>query len=346
MNIPHSRPTLDHNEIKAIGKIVNTNHIAQGNEVQKFENIFAQKHHIKNAVAVNSGTSALHLALLALNITQGDEVIIPSFVCTALLNAVNYTGATPIISDVTIENGNISLDDTKCRITLKTKAIIIPHMFGQPVDLKPFLKLGIPIIEDCAQSIGAKDNQKLVGSSGIISIFSFYATKMMTTGEGGMVLSNNTKLMTQIKNLRDYDNQANYKVRYNYKMTDFQASMGIQQFKKLPQFIEIRKSIANQYSHNLNINPQTDLLVDPQLDHIYFRYIIKTKQKNKLIAHFKKNNIHCAAPIFKALHQYLNMKNYPNTEHLMKTCISLPIYPSLKKQDINKIIKTFNAFSQ
>ncbi|MBI5682451.1 MAG: DegT/DnrJ/EryC1/StrS aminotransferase family protein [Deltaproteobacteria bacterium] len=189
--IPHSKPTIEKEELSAVSDVLSLGQISQGLQVKEFERHFEEFFGLKKAVAVNSGTSALHLALIAVGVKTGDEVVIPSFVCTALLNAVNYIGAVPVIADINEEDFNLSPGDTKKRITKKTKAIIIPHMFGTPCnEIHGFKDIGIPIIEDCAQSIGAKISGHYVGTMGDVSTFSFYATKIMTTGEGGMVASN------------------------------------------------------------------------------------------------------------------------------------------------------------
>ena len=218
--------------------------MVQGKKVLEFEAKVSRYLGVKAGVAVNSGTSALHLALLALNIGPGDEVMVPSFVCSALLNAVSYTGASARIVDVKADDFNISPVEVKKKLNKKVKAIIVPHMFGYPADLKELLSFGVPVIEDCAQSIGADYRGRKAGSFGVLSICSFYATKVMTTGEGGMVLSNQTKILDRIRDLRQYDHALNFQTRYNYKMTDFQAALGLSQLQRLPEFIKRRKQIA------------------------------------------------------------------------------------------------------
>ena len=192
--IPHSRPTLDSSEATAVARVVNSGYVSEGAEVLKFERAFARYQGQKGAVAVNSGTAALHLALLALGVGKDDEVMIPSYVCTALLNAVLYTQARPRVVDVHFEDGNISTEAIQKNITKKVKAMVVPHMFGQPADIKDLMGFGMPVVEDCAQAVGASYENKKVGSFGAAGVFSFYATKMMTTGEGGIILTDNEKI--------------------------------------------------------------------------------------------------------------------------------------------------------
>lgn len=341
IHIPQSKPTLNKADIQNIPAIIQSLQLAQGKQVELFECKVAHFQRLKYGVATNSGTAALHLSLLALGIKKGDQVIIPSYVCTALLNAVNHAQATAIIADVNLEDCNISLTSVKRKITSKTKAIIVPHMFGQAADMSSLVKLKIPIIEDCAQAIGAKYKKKLVGSFGALCINSFYATKMLTTGEGGMVCSNNTNLIKTIRDLRAYDKNKNYKIRYNYKMTELQASIGISQIKKLPLFIKRRKTIANLYTkglQNLNITLPTHT---NDHDPIYYRYIVKVpKNKKKFITLLNKKGVQVTSPVDKPLHSYLKLSKYTNTDQLINESISLPIYPSLTNEEVAYVIKS------
>jgi len=344
-NIPHSKPTIDSSDVRAVAKVVKTGQLAQGKIVDHFEKKLAVYQNSKGAVATNSGTSALHLALLALNIKRGDEVIIPSYVCTALMNSVHYTGAKVKIVDVEYDDFNISVSDVKKVLSKKTKAIIVPHMFGLPANLKSLLRLGVPIIEDCAQSIGAKFQKRRVGTFGTLSIFSFYATKMLTTGEGGVIVTNNQKYLKTIHDLRDYDQKKDYKVRYNYKMTDTQASLGLNQLLRLSAFIKDRREIAKRYQVAFSACSFETPCESLSKQHIYFRYVIKLKKsKEKFIATLKHRGIHCASPIYKPLHQYVNQRKCPVTEQLMREAVSIPLYPSLTNSDVCHIISVINHF--
>ncbi|MFA4932791.1 MAG: DegT/DnrJ/EryC1/StrS aminotransferase family protein, partial [Caldisericia bacterium] len=187
--IPHSKPTLDQRDYNAVLRVLQSGQISQGEYVKRFEANLSEFVGVKGGVATNSGTSALHLALLALEVGKGDEIILPSYVCTALLNAINYVGATPVLVDIEPDSFNLDAKRVKESLTEKTKAIIVPHLFGLPADMEELQSFGIPLIEDCAQALGATYKGKQAGSFGALSIFSFYATKVIASGEGGMVLS-------------------------------------------------------------------------------------------------------------------------------------------------------------
>ena len=353
--IKHSCPTVGQAEVQALSSALKSKHLAQGNIVRRFENsivkylgaksrqVAAVHPHTKIfGVGVNSGSSALHLALLSLGICAKDEVILPSYACSAVLNAVNYTGAKPILADINQYDFNVSFESVKQKITSRTKAIIVAHLFGFPAELDKFLSLGIPIIEDCAQSLGAAYHNKSTGVFGKLSIFSFYATKMLTTGYGGMVISKDSKLTDKIRNLIDYDNRDDYITRYNYQMSDLSASLGLAQLKQLNQFIRWRRKIAAHYTHHLSsLNLSTLILPveHPKTTSAFYRYVIRHPKADKIILRLHRAGIEAKKPVYKPLHRYfgLNSRDFPNAEQAHRNAISLPVYPSLSDRDRNYI---------
>jgi perosamine synthetase len=223
--IPHSKVVLEEEDLAGVIKVLRSGQLAQARVVSSLEEKSASLVGVNHGVAVSSGSAALHLSLLSLGVGKGSEVILPSYVCTALLNATHYVGATPVLSDIDLNTYNITSGNIEKAITDRTKAIIVPHMFGLPADIDAILSLGIPVIEDCAHTVGATVNGRKAGSFGLVSILSFYSTKMLGAGEGGMVLSNDRRLIETIRDLRAYDEKETYVVRYNYKLTDIQAAL-------------------------------------------------------------------------------------------------------------------------
>ncbi len=337
--IPHSKPTLGAEEARAVSEVIESGYIAEGEIVKKFETAFAKFLGVEYAMSTNSGTSALHLTMLEMGVGQGDEVIIPSYVCSAVLNAVNYTGATPIPADIDPGTYNLDAVDVQRRINKRTKAIIVPHLFGLAADMETLLKLELPIIEDCAQSTGAVYHERPVGTIGKAAIYSFYATKVITTGEGGMVTTNSRDIAAGIRDLKNYDKRNKYKVRYNYKMTDIQAALGIVQLKQLGSIIRRRKVIADKYhtafkSLRLTL-PPTDA------GHIYFRYVLGlTTDARPWIQELARLGIVCDRPIHFPLHQNIKLDGYPATEKAWKLSLSIPIYPTLTDEEISKVIES------
>ncbi|MBF0511959.1 MAG: DegT/DnrJ/EryC1/StrS family aminotransferase [Candidatus Omnitrophica bacterium] len=338
IKIPHSKPTISSSDKAAVANVVKTGHLAQGGKVLEFEQKVGEYLGVKNAAALNSGTSALHLALLALGVGPRDEVILPSYVCSAPLNAIYYTQATPRIVDVNPEDFNISVSEVRKKINKKTKALIVPHMFGCPADIKELVRLGVPVIEDCAQSFGAEYQGKRVGSWGTLTVCSFYATKVLTTGEGGMVLSPHLKLIDKIRQWRCYDKVDSYQVRYNYKMTEMQAALGLSQLSHLAGFLQKRRAIARAYRESLRGTSFIPPFETKDRMSIYFRFIIKVqKGKKELLEKFKDRGIEALPPVFKPLHRYVSQTQCPVADKLMKDCLSIPIYPGLTGPQIASI---------
>ena len=335
--IPHSRPTLDRDDFDSVLQVLKSGQIVQGEQAAKFEENVSSLVGVRGGVAVSSGTAALHLALISLGVSKGDEVILPGFVCTAPLNAIYYVGAAPVIAEVDPLTFNIDVKDLQKRITKRTKAVIVPHMFGLPADMEDISSLGIPIIEDCAHSLGSRYKDNYTGTFGLLSIFSFYATKVIAAGEGGMVLSNSGGLLETIRDLRDYDKKENYAVRYNYKMTDIQAALGIAQLKKLSLFIQKRKEIADKYGIIFDDLSFPAPFVPKDREHIFYRYVVLLENAERFMDSMMKRGVACTRPVFKPLHRYLGLSGYATTDLVWERAVSIPIYPSLTDEEVGLI---------
>ena len=349
-NFAHNVPSINQKEIKAVTRVLKSNWLIPGIEVKNLENNIKKFVNTKYAVAVNSGSSALHLSLIALNIGPHDEVIIPTYTCTALINAVYYTGAVPVIADIESNGFDIDPTEIKNKINQSTKAIIVPHTFGFPARIDEILKFKIPVIEDCAHAIGSYYKGKALGSYGDISIFSFYATKVLTTGHGGMVLTSNKKYYQIIKDLIQYDHRKTFKVSYNYQLTDILAGIGNAQFNKLLFFIKRRKHIASLYRDILDKNNNIEYFPKRDSNLNTYRFVIKFKSK-KIRDNFKlmlsRKGVPTTVPIdsYQLLHRYLKLDKtkFPNAEKLSKTSLSLPMHPGLTKKDVEKTLKSLES---
>ncbi len=343
--ILHSKPTITENEVRTVKKVLFSQRLTQNGFVNKFEDKISKYFNKKYSVCVSSGTAALHIILQSLGVNKKSEVIIPSYTCSALLYSVLYLGAKPVFADVNEYDGNINYSDACTKITKKTKAIIVPHMFGFPiVEIKKFLELGIPIIEDCAQSVGAKIFGVKVGSFSDYGVVSFYGTKMLTSGgEGGCVFLNSRKIYRKLLQFRDYDKKNYTNLSYNYKMTEIQAAIGVSQIKEIENFVSRRKKIAQTYTKELNkIDIELPVIVD-MAEPVFYRYIIKLPNKKiikKVIDKYLDNKISVSRPVYMPLDLLYKKKVYCKTsKELYDKCLSLPIYPSLKDEELDKIIK-------
>lgn len=340
MIVPHSRPTISEDDVKVVSQVLASGNIAQGRKVREFENEIACLIGTKYAVACSSGTAAIHLALIGLDIKTQDDVVMPSYVCSSPYFATLHAGAKPKIADIAFTGFHLSAKSVKDRLSAKTKAIIVPHMFGDPADLDELLNLGIPVIEDCAQSIGAEYKNRKVGNFGDLSVFSFYATKMITTGEGGMVLTNNSDFYSRIIEARDYDKKPLIPAKYNYKMTDFQAALGLSQLRKLPQFINRRRQIASlfaeQFSNYRITLPSENIHKKP----VFFRYVALIEKEGLIEKEARKGGVICEKPVWKPLHKDLAGVKCPNSDHAYTYALSIPIYPSLREEEIEHVTGT------
>ncbi|HEX9247656.1 MAG TPA: DegT/DnrJ/EryC1/StrS family aminotransferase [bacterium] len=341
--IPHSRPSLSVEDFAAVAGVMRSGHLAQGEQVQQFEESVAASVGRRGGVATSSGTAALHLALLALGVGAGDEVIVPSYTCVALLHAVRYVGATPRLVDIEPDQYNISAHEIRQHLSPRIKAMIIPHMFGMPADLEPLASLGVPLIEDCAQSLGATYNEKPVGRFGIISICSFYATKVITTGEGGMLLSDSDFLLRRARDLRDYDGRAVHETRFNYKMTDLQAALGISQLRRLPSFLARRGALAARYAAALRDLPVSLPSVMAGRTHIFYRYVVGVDGAARLAHRLGMRGIQCKPPVFKPLHHCLGQEGFAHTDAAMQRALSIPLYPALTDEEADTVVREVSA---
>ena len=340
--IPHSRPSVDEVEMNGLQKVLSSGQLAQGPQVQSFEEELGRFLELPPGVATSSGTTALHLALLSLGVGPGDEVLLPSYVCSAPLHAVYHSGATPVLVDVDPATGNMDPDDLKKRLTSKSKAIIAVHLFGLPANIDEILALDLPVIEDCAQSLGASLEGQMLGTMGAISICSFYATKLITTGEGGMLLSRDSGLLVRARDLRDYDKRESLATRFNYKMTDLQAALGRSQFQKFEKFLGQREELAGVYNEQLATLPCT--LPLSQEGRIYYRYVVSVqKDVNRLIQKMLNRGIEVARPVYRPLHRYFDLEDYPGAEVAWKSDLSLPIHPSLTSQDVHRVCQALQS---
>ena len=342
--IPHSRPTISEQDIKAVADVLASGRISMGEKVEEFEEAVARYVGTKCGVAVSSGTAALHLALLGLGVGLGDEVIIPSFVCSSLYFAVKHVGGVPKIADVDSQDLNVSAEGVRRLIGSKTKAVVVPHMFGMPAELDEMLELGVPIIEDCAQSLGAEYRGRKVGGFGVVSILSFYATKVITSGEGGMVLTGDEDLCSRISDLREYDKKALTPVKYNYKMADFQAALGLSQLSRLDDFILRRRRVASEYGQFLS---RFRVKLPSERAHknsVFYRYVIMVDELEKIQTALKKNGVMCERPVFQPLHRGLTSFKCPNSDLAYDHALSIPIYPMLSEEEIEYVFHVFDEF--
>ncbi len=327
--IPHSRPTLGDTEAAAAAEAVRSGHVAVGPQTAEFERELARTVGVGGAVATSSGTAALYAALKALGVGEGSEVIVPSFVCTALLHATWAAGATPVVCDIG-DRANLSPESAGANLTGRTATIIVPHLFGRPTPIGPFLELGPPVIEDCAQSLGTP-----AGQAGACAVFSFYATKMIATGEGGAVASDSDELLESVRDLIEYDKKFDVRRRFNLKFNDIAAAVGRAQLARLNGFVARRREIAGTYARRLADLPGVTL---PDItDSACFRYVVEVAEPQELIDSAGEAGVVLARPVNPPLHRVVG-GSCPESERLFHRAVSLPIYPSLGDAEVGRVV--------
>lgn len=331
--IPHSRPTVSEDDAQAVARVVRGGQLAQGPEVAAFEAELAGRVGVPAAAAVGSGTAALELALRALRIGPGAEVIVPTYACDALHHAVARCGAAVVLADADPATLTLSPIDAKRRLTRRTRAVVVAHAFGLAVDPAPFEALGPPVVEDCAQALGARVDGRAAGSLGRVAACSFYATKLLTTGEGGMVLGP-AEVAAAVRDLRDYDERPELVPRMNAKLTDMQAALGRSQLRRLDEFIARRRAIAADYRRRLTGLP-CRLPAEAGDRHVYHRFVVEVERPlDELMDALRARGVTARRPVFRPLHRALGLAGYPEAERLWTRCLSLPCYPSLTDGEV------------
>ncbi len=340
--IPHSRPTLTDADAERVSQVIRRGQIAQGPEVAAFEREMAVRLGVEAAAAVSSGSAALELALRALGVGAGTEVLIPTYVCDALHHAVVRCEARPVLVDADPTTLSLAPDDAKRRLTAHTRCAIVPHPFGLAVDLTAFAPLGIPLLEDCAQTLEARVGGRPVGSLGRLAVCSFYATKLLTTGEGGLV-AGPAELVAAVRDGRDYDEQPELRPRFNYKLTDLQAALGRSQLERLGHFVERRRAIAERYRQRLAGLP-CRLPPDVGAGHVYHRFVILLdRPAAEIIERLRERGVAARRPVFRPLHHALGLDGFPEADQLWRHALSLPCYPALTDAEVDGVASALAA---
>jgi dTDP-4-amino-4,6-dideoxygalactose transaminase len=340
--IPHARPTLTDADAEAVARVVRSGFIAQGAEVEAFEAALATRFGVRSAAAVTSGTVALELAMRALDVGADDEVVIPSYACDALYHAVVRAGATPVLADADPETLSIAADDAKRRLTGRTRCLIVPHAFGLAVDLRPVLAFGLPVVEDCAQTVGAIVNGAPVGGAGHLAVGSFYATKLLTSGEGGVV-AGAPELVARVRDARDYDEREDLAPRFNYKMTDMQAALGRSQLARLDDFVARRRAIAARYRRAL-AGARCRVPDEAGSRHVYHRFVVAVDRSlPPVIERLRQAGVTARRPVFRPIHRGLGRGGYPEAERCWRDRLSLPCFPSLTDAEVDTVAAALRA---
>ncbi|HCM42756.1 MAG TPA: hypothetical protein DIS66_05555 [Candidatus Omnitrophica bacterium] len=380
MILSHTRHEFGREERKACDRVLAGGFLTGGPLVAAFEKSFCDFTHAPFSAAVSNGTTALHLACLALGVKPGDEVVVPAVSFIATANAVLYAGGTPVFAEVDLRTGMVTADSLRKAMTKKTRGVIVVHYMGQPADLKPIFdltrRLGVFLIEDACHALGAKYMDSMIGECRYsdLSTFSFHPAKNITTGEGGMITSQSQKLINSIKDLRNhgmvrdpkrwklkkYAAHAYYEVQslgFNYRLTDMQCAIGIEQMKKLPRFLKTRRSLLIAYQTGLQYLPEIQVLKQDAAISGAHIFVIRIREtlagfsRAELAAELSRSgimsNIHYLPMPLHPLYQ----KILPQKQQLLDQCerfytglLSLPLHTQLNLRDVERICSVIRAF--
>ena len=359
IQIPIAEPLIDDTELQYVSECILSGWVSStGKFVNQFEEMFADFCQTKHAITTSNGTTALHLALLAADIGAGDEVLVPTLTFVATANAVTYTGAKPVFIDSEPNSWNIDPSKIEEAITPKTKAIIPVHLYGHPADMEPLQKIcakhNLILIEDAAEAHGAMYKGQKVGSLGDLGIFSFFGNKIITTGEGGMVVTNNDEYADKIRILRDHGMEKDRRywhpvLGYNYRLTNIQAALGVAQMEKIDHIL--LKKIQNAGWYNTLLQNIKGITLPHEMDwakNVYWLYSILIDKKkfglsrDELMVRLQEKGIE-TRPLFYPVHSqpiYATGESFPVAKNISKSGLSLPSSVKLTEQSINKITAT------
>lgn len=360
---PLYKPLLNGNELNYVKECFEEGWISsKGKFVDKFELEFSKYFKVKHSISCSNGTTALHLALLSLGISTGDEVIVPSLTYVASANSIKYCGATPVFIDSEKNSYQLDLDLIESSITENTKAVLIVHLYSGSCDIEKLVEIckknNLFLIEDCAESIGARYNDKLLGTFGDVACFSFYGNKTLTTGEGGMVVTNSDKLNEKLRLYRGQgldieakDYYSHTVIGYNYRMTNICAAIGLAQLENFDKTIKRKREIAQIYYDELKDLKEIKFQVIPE-SLFSTQWLVSitcqnNRQRDELIKVLKNNNIE-TRPFFipmTNLEIYSeHVSNTPIADEISRCGLNLPSYPELTRIDIENITSIIKYF--
>jgi dTDP-4-amino-4,6-dideoxygalactose transaminase len=359
--IPINKPLIGNEELRAVAKVLRSGSLTDkrgsGPCVTRFESAFSKYVGARYAVAVNNGTSALHAALLAAGVGLGDEVIVPSLTFVATAEAVALTGATPVFVDINPQSYCMDPHEVIGAINARTKAIIPVHLYGLTADMDPIMELArdydLIVIEDAAQAHGAEYNGRKAGALGDMACFSFYGSKNMTTGEGGMITTNSRELVNDLGLIRNHGEERYYQsvtLGHNYRMPELEAAIGFEQLHKLPRFIEDRRRNAKTLLDAFDgLNKIQTPLIPEGYESAWYIFTLRLKganaaKRNKALNRIRERRVSAQVyypiPIHKMpfYQNSFGQTRLPKTETAARQVISLPVHPSLSENDLKRVI--------
>lgn len=364
MRVPLSKPEISKEDIQAVLSVLNTDQLSMGPFTEDFEKLIAEKANTRFGIAVNSGTSGLHLLVRSLRIGEGDEVITTPFSFIASSNCILFERAKPVFVDIRPDTLNIDPNRIEAAITPRTKAILPVHAFGQPADMDPTIDIArrhnLAIIEDSCEAIGAEYKGRPAGSLGDAGVFAFYPNKQITTGEGGIVVTNNEEIAKLCRSMRNQGRGeantwlAHERLGFNYRMDEMSAALGVSQLKKLDKFLEARAHVAEMYNERLRgVEEVTTPCIAQNVKMSWFVYVVQLARgidRDVVIAYLSDNGVGCR-PYFTPIHlqpffrETFGYKpgDFPITEDVSDRTLALPFHNRLTKNEVDYVVESLTS---
>lgn len=358
--VPMSAPDITEEDVQAVAEVVRSGRLALGPKTEEFEGLVAEYVGVKHAVAVSSGTSALHLIVRALGIGPGDEVLVPSFTFVASANVILYEGAKPVFVDIEPDTYNLDPDDLERKITPRTKAILVVDVFGHPAEWDEILrvagKYGLKVIDDSCEAIGAEYKGRKLGQFGDAAAFAFYPNKQMTTGEGGVIVTNDSEIARLCRSMRNQGRGEmgawleHERLGYNYRMTEMSAALGVSQLKRLETLLAKRERVAKAYTERIvGLDRVRPPVVRPHVRMSWFVYVVTLAQglhRAPVMAAMGRKGIPTRG-YFSPVHLQPYIRErlgteegmLPITESVAKRTIALPFHANLSEAEMDQVVE-------
>lgn len=356
--IPLTRPHIDDEDRRAMNAAVVRGEVAQGGTTTQLEKEIAKHFGAAGAVATNSGSSALILALRTVGVVPGDEVILPSYTCIAVMNAVVQCGCVPRLADNSVDvlamDYNMSASAVRDKLSPRTAAVIVPHMFGVPLEIEEIVALGVPVVEDITLDVGATSGGRVAGTSGAIAVCSLHESKMIAAGEGGMLVAFHPALAKRARYLNGWEQEQatqrfeeahsfDYELRYNFHMNGISAALALSQLRKLDWLVARRRELGRLYTDTLS---SVEGVVCPLVadTHVFFRYLVSVPRGapvDALLA-FRDAGIEAGRGVYPPLHRFLvadAKAGFVGAEQAAATLVSIPLYPALSDSQVARILE-------
>jgi perosamine synthetase len=356
--IPIAKPIINEKGLEEVIKVLRSGRWAQGPKIKEFEEAFARYIGVKHAIAMSNGSFALQLGILSCGVKPNDEIITTPFSFIASSNSILYSQAKPVFADIDPKTFNLNPEKVNDKITPRTKAILLVHLYGQPCNMDAFREIcedkNLILIEDACQAHGAEFEKKKVGSFGKVGCFSFYATKNLTTGEGGMVVTDSDEIANMCRLIRNHGQEGDYfhpMLGFNFRITEMQAAIGVEQLRNLDAWNEVRYNNASYLTNEIEkVSGIVPPFIDPRVKHAFHQFTVRVTKESKMSRdelHEKmvKNGIEAKIlypiPIHKQpVYQKLGYNDkLPEAELAAKEVLSLPVHPLVSKKDLDFIIE-------